>query len=184
MFGTAHELTAAMAAGDTRAVEAFYRRYFDSLFSHARRFTGRDEAFCLDVVQEGVLRVIRSVRPARTESQFAAWLRLVIQTAAYDLIRAESRRHRREAVVSAGMVATTAASSLQEQSDHERLEWLRKEISLLDGEIVTMIEMRFEKRWTLARIAHSMGLTIGTVDGRLRRALGELRRRATEQRHD
>src|SRR3954464_2660020 len=52
-------LTASLAAGDRAAVEAFYRRYFELLFRAARRAAGRDEAFCLDVVQEAVLRVIR-----------------------------------------------------------------------------------------------------------------------------
>jgi DNA-directed RNA polymerase specialized sigma24 family protein len=50
----------------------------------------------------------------------------------------------------------------------------------MDQQIVQMIEMRFQHRWTLARISEIFGLTIGTIDGRLRRALAELRQRATE----
>ena len=96
---TIHTFTTALAAGDPAAVEAFYRRYFDMLYSQARRATGRDEAFCLDVVQESVLRVIRSVRAAHSEAQFNAWLNLVVRTAAYDLLRGESRRRKRERVM-------------------------------------------------------------------------------------
>ena len=44
-----------------------------------------------------------------------------------------------------------------------------------------MIELRFEQRWTLGRIGTLFGLSIGTIDGRLRRALKELRDRATEE---
>ena len=63
----------------------------------------------------------------------------------------------------------------------DRLQWLRARIATMDKQIVRMIEMRFERRWTLARIAETLGLTIGTIDGRLRRALADLRQRATEE---
>ena len=85
-----------MAAGDSRAVEAFYRQYFDWIFGQARRVSGRDESFCLDVVQESVLRVIRTVRPIGSEGQFRAWLQLVVRTTALDLMRSERRRGKRE----------------------------------------------------------------------------------------
>src|SRR5262245_41491413 len=53
------KLTAALAAGNEDAVETFYRRYFDWLYAQARRATRRDESFCLDVVQDAVLRIMR-----------------------------------------------------------------------------------------------------------------------------
>jgi RNA polymerase sigma factor (sigma-70 family) len=174
-----HTFTSALAAGEARAVEQFYCRYFDVLYGHARRATRRDEAFCLDIVQESVLRVLRAVRPAHCEAQFAAWLRLVVQTTAFDLLRSESRRRRRE-------VAAVAASQGRDEAevdpgDEERMTWLRAEIAGMDPQIVRMIEMRFERRWTLARISEALGLTIGTIDGRLRRALSDLRERASEE---
>jgi len=85
-------LTAAMAAGNEDAVETFYRRYFDWLYAQARRATRRDESFCLDVVQDAVLRIVRTVRCVKTEPQFRAWLRLVVQTTAFDRLRSERRR--------------------------------------------------------------------------------------------
>jgi RNA polymerase sigma factor (sigma-70 family) len=172
------KLTAAMAAGDGRAVEAFYRGYFDFMYGQARKMTGRDEAFCLDVVQDAVIRVIRTVRRVSTEAQFFAWLRLVTQTAAYDLLKSESRRKRREAVVA--VMGSAVEVSYEGDEEMDRLAWIRSEIARLDPEIVRMIEMRFEKRWTLARVAEAMGVSIGTVDGRLRRALRQLRN-ATEE---
>ncbi|HEY8751727.1 MAG TPA: sigma-70 family RNA polymerase sigma factor [Tepidisphaeraceae bacterium] len=175
MSEAVQKLTAAMAAGEARAVEAFYRGYFEFMYGHARKITGRDEAFCLDVVQDAVIRVIRTVRPVQSEGQFCAWLRLVTQTCAYDLMKSESRRKRREAAVA---VIGSDAESIDVATDDEirdRLEWIRERIALLDPEIIRMIEMRFEKRWTLARVAEAMGVSIGTVDGRLRRALRELR---------
>ena len=172
-----HQLTAALAAGEAAAVETFYRRYFDFLYRQVRRATGRDEAFCLDVVQDAVLRILRSVRPARTEAQFRAWLKLVVQTTAYDLLRSESRRKSRELAMAATAEATHGE---REENDQERMQWLAGEIAKMDVEILRMINMRYQRRWTLARVAEALGLTIGTIDGRLRRALAELRQRATE----
>lgn len=170
-----HELTAAMAAGEARAVEAFYRQYFDAMYRHACNLTRRDESFCLDVVQDAVLRVIRTVRPVSSEAQFARWLRLVTQTAAYDLLKAESRRRRREALVA--VAADAAGPGTETPADEEQLARLREQIASLDPRIARMIELRYEGGWTLARIAETMGLSIGTVDGRLRRALRDLRLR-------
>jgi RNA polymerase sigma factor (sigma-70 family) len=173
---TVQTLTAAMAAGDARAIEAFYRQYFELMYRYACNITQRDESFCLDVVQDAVLRVIRTVRAASSEAQLSAWLRLVTQTAAYDLLKAESRRRKRETLVAlpAGRTGATTEAS----PDEDRIAWIRDEIASLDPQIARMIELRYEEQWTLARIAESLGLSTGTVDGRLRRALGALRSRA------
>jgi RNA polymerase sigma factor (sigma-70 family) len=179
MPDSVQELTAAMAAGDRRAVEQFYRLYFDLMYSHALSITRRDEAFCLDVVQDAVLRVVRTVRPVKSEAQLATWLRLVTQTAAYDLLKNESRRRRREWVVAVASHAADPCQSCQSDEDEgEQLRWLRGQLDSLDPQIARLIEMRYERRYTLARMATALGLSVGTVDGRLRRALGELRLRA------
>src|SRR5882724_2227828 len=116
------KLTPAMAAGDGRAVERFYRTYFEFMYRQARTITRRDEAFCLDVVQDAVLRVIRTVKPVASESQLFAWLRLVTQTAAYDLLKAETRRRRRETAVAVG--AARAAEGIEPVDDaDDRLPW-------------------------------------------------------------
>ena len=165
-----------MAAGDQKAVETFYRNYFPWLLAQARQSTGRDESFCLDVVQDAVLRIIRTVRTVRSEEQFKAWLRLVIRTTAWDRLRIEARQKKREAFVP----TTCPADPVEETDDHERIAWLRKQLEHFDPELVRMIELRFEQRWTLAKIGQLFGLSIGTIDGRLRRAINDLKVRALE----
>jgi len=174
------KLTAAMAAGDEEAVEVFYRQYFDWLYAQARRASRRDEAFCLDVVQDAVLRVIRVVRPVPSEGQFRAWLRLVVQTTALDRLRAERRRTKRETVVLAARSADEAVAEEAESFDVAQQQWLREQIAQFDPQLLRMIELRYQQRWTLAKIAGLFGLTTGTVDGRLRRAIRDLRLRAME----
>ena len=180
------KLTAAMAAGDPAAVEAFYRRYFDRLYAWARQATRRDEAFCLDVVQDAVLRVVRTVRPAAGEAQLVAWLKLVVRTTAYDHLKAERRRAKRhEAAVTAtvppyaaGDPATAVSDDGDAAEQAERLRWLRAQLDAMDPHLARLIDLRFARRWTLARIGELVGVSAGTVDGRLRRALAKLRRLA------
>jgi RNA polymerase sigma factor (sigma-70 family) len=118
-----------------------------------------------------------------TEGQFCAWMRLVVQTTALDHLRRERRRVRRETllVVAAGASAVEQLeSTLDADEERSHRAWLVEQIAQFDSQLVRMIELRYEQRWTLARIAGALGLSIGTVDGRLRRAIGELRRRASE----
>jgi RNA polymerase sigma factor (sigma-70 family) len=177
------ELSAALARGDDRAIELFYRRWFDWLFGQARRATGRDESFCLDVVQESLLRILRSVRTVECEARFRAWLGLVVQSTAYDLLRSEQRRRQRErrSIEGAGANDAEAASADREALDAERLRWLQSQVQRLDPTLARLIEMRFERQWTLTRIGKALGLSVGTVDGRLRRLLSDLRHRAEDE---
>ena len=165
-------LTTAMAAGDAAAVDRFYRDRFPLLLATARRATGRDESFCLDVVQEATLRIVRTVRPADSERQLVAWVRLVVRTTALDLLRRERTRARHEA---AGESEAAAGAA-----DDDRLAWVRRQVARFDPDLARMVERRHADGWPLRRIAVAMGLSIGTVDGRLRRAMAELRERAAE----
>src|SRR5688572_24090381 len=86
-----------MSRGERDAVASFYDRYFAALYRCARSVTRRDEHFCLDVVQDAVLRVVRTIRPVTGgEGQLLAWLKLVVQSVAYDALRREQRRTARE----------------------------------------------------------------------------------------
>jgi len=174
VYETIRELTIGVARGEQGAVELFYRRFFDLLYGHAQRLSRRDENFCLDVVHDCMLRIVRTIRHVETEAQLAAWLKLVVQSVAYDLLRREQRRIRREKNWTPG---PTPSPNGEHQ---EQIDWLRREIAALDSDIVRLIELRYEQDWTLARIGRLMGLSVGTVDGRLRRAIRLMRVHASE----
>jgi RNA polymerase sigma factor (sigma-70 family) len=172
------QLTAAMSRGDRRAVGAFYERYFGLLVQFARAAArGRDEHFCLDVVHDAVLRIVRTIKPVKGgEPKLAAWLQLVIRSVAYDLLRREQRRAAREKEV--GSQPHSKCANGHDLS--AQLSWLRDEIRQLDPRLIELIELRYERRWTLAAIGERLGISTGTVDGRLRRALKHVRARAKE----
>jgi RNA polymerase sigma factor (sigma-70 family) len=179
------QLTAAMSRGDRRAVAAFYERYFDLLVRCARgatRLARRADAedLCLDVVHDAVLRVVRTVRPVTGgEGQLVAWLNVVVKSAAYDRLRQEQRRaHREQKHV--GPAAAESAHVGNGAELAEQLAWLRDELGQLDPKLVELIELRYSHGWTLPAIAERLGLSAGTVDGRIRRALAKMRLRGEE----
>lgn len=61
---------------------------------------------------------------------------------------------------------------------------LERELQALNDRDVQLLLMRHRFGWTLKRIGDALGLKPGAVDGRIRRVLTKLRRRAKEQSHD
>ena len=174
MDDSIRQLTRAIASGDTEAFARFYRRWFDRMYAEANRVTGRDESFCLDVVHDGMMRVIRSLGPMDNEAVLWGWLRAVIRSCAFDRLRREMRRRRREQA-GAGIALPAAPDDLE-----ERLAWLREELAQLDEREAALLTMRHRFGWTLRQVAGAAGLNPGAADGRLRRTLQTLRRRAKE----
>jgi RNA polymerase sigma factor (sigma-70 family) len=177
--GSVKELTAAIASGDTEAFARFFRDRFPHMYADARRATDRDESFCLDVVQDAMMRVIRSIKVMDTEQRLRNWLRVVVQTCAYDRLRMELRRRQREEAR-----AQDPAWSAQDDGAVERLAWIRSELTRADDPAMQVLTMRYRFGWTLERIGAALGLKPGAVDGRVRRALTQLRSRAQETFHD
>ncbi len=169
------QLTAAIASGDSEAFARFFRERFDRMYAEARRVTGRNESFCLDVVQDAMIRTIRSMKPMDTERHLWAWLRVVVQSCAYDRLRKEARQRRwEEAAVGAGQTASS------DDGLGEKLAWLRKELEGMTDPQVRLLVLRYRLGWTLRGIGEALGLKPGTVDGRLGRLVAGLRRRAQE----
>jgi RNA polymerase sigma factor (sigma-70 family) len=168
------ELTRAVARGDPAALEAIYRAWFGRVFLAARRATGRDEAFCLDVVQEVMLKVARKLRPMPTETDLERWILTVTRTTAVDLIRRERRRAAREAHRAVPPPQDPAAALAREEQER----WaVAQVLAAADGDLV--IEREVLER-PLAQIAGERGSTPGAVHGRVRRAVVRLGRAAKE----
>ncbi len=169
-----HKLTSAVASGDTEAFAHLYNDWFDRMYAEAQRTSGRDEDFCLDIVQDAMMRVIKSLKPLETEAALRKWLRLTVQSCAYDRFRSEARRRRREEAV--------ASSPVEADDDDldERLAWLKSELEKTDEKSRSLLIMRHRFGWTLAQIGSVLGMKTGAVDGRIRRILAAMRQRAQE----
>lgn len=166
-------LTTAAASGDDGAFAALYRAWFDHALALAFRLTGRDESFCLDVVQDAMLKAARSVPPGLDEDAFRRWLTRVVHTCALDRLRAERRRVQRE---------RSATRRDLHEPDHapdaeldERIAELRKALARLGPADRSLLLVRFARGATLDQAARANGISGSAAHGRIRRLLKRLR---------
>lgn len=169
--------TQAIADGDAPAFARFYDEWFDRLCGMARGATGRDESFCLDVVQEAMLKIMRSMKRFDDEKTLEAWLRVVVMRCSLDLLRADRRRRAREEE----HAARRRDADRTDDRDDERLAWLSDRVAELDRDRSRLLALRYRLGATLDQIGRLVGLRPGAVDGRIGRSLAQIRVSAREQ---
>ena len=186
-------LASRIARGDDGAFMTVYDRYGDMLFGTALRFF-RDRDTAADIVQETMMAVWRRSDQYDPEhGSLGAWMLGIARNRSIDRLRAEARRPKvvRPAADSGGAsdasdpLAWTGLALVAEERDEPATEadrrWIRSLLS------TTMSEMRAEERDVLvlaydhglsqSEIAERLGVPIGTVKSRTRRALAGLRDR-------
>lgn len=141
----ARAITTRFARGDREAFAVFYKATFDDALADARRLTGRDEAFCLDAVQDAYLRAARSLPKMDSWPACRAWLKRAIASSAIDRIRADTARARRE--------ATSRPQSPPVSDHHQQLHAL---LTRLEGQLD-------ERQWHALRLHVGQGLPMSAV---------------------
>ncbi|MCA8976109.1 MAG: sigma-70 family RNA polymerase sigma factor, partial [Planctomycetes bacterium] len=89
-------LSRSIAAGDEAAFATFYAAWFAPTLALARTASRRDEAFCLDIVQEVMLAVASKMPALHDGAAVGAWMRSTVLRAVTDRERRDQRRRRRE----------------------------------------------------------------------------------------
>ncbi len=177
-----------IGVGDTRALGEFYEEWFDRAFDLTRTITRRDESFCLDIVQDAMMKVIKKLRPGlgiTTRPSLDAWFSRVVHTTAIDQLRREARRRRRELAPGIRDARGAEHPSADELAHlDERIKWLMGEVRRLDLEEASMVAMRYGQDRSLDSVGAEHGMTIGAAHGRIRRMLDRLRRSGKERFHD
>ncbi|MCB9844586.1 MAG: sigma-70 family RNA polymerase sigma factor [Phycisphaeraceae bacterium] len=154
--------------GDARAIELFYREWFDRCLGLAARATRRDEAFCLDVVQDAMLRVVRRLPRLESEADVSRWMRRVVMSCAIDRLRREARRARHER-------RARGAAPGGEAPEADRFGPVRAMLESLDADDRALLMLRYGRELTLEGAGSHVGLTGDAAHGRIRRALRRLR---------
>jgi RNA polymerase sigma-70 factor (ECF subfamily) len=166
-------VTDGVMSGDAHSLEVFYEHFFDLMLRQARRVTGSDEQTCLDIVQDSMLKIIRCMKRIDDEDCLTAWTRAVVNSVAYDWLRKKSRLANRHSEQLGQVVDTHTDSDFE-----TKLIWLEEQVERMDPQLRQLIAWRYRFGWTLAKIASRCGLETGAVDGRIRRAVKKLRKRA------
>jgi len=175
-------LSRAIAHHEEAAIAEFYGKWFDWSLAFARSFTRRDESFCLDVVQDAMMRVIRCMPVIQSHAGMKAWLRRVVASAALDVLRAEHRRCERErlAVVTRSDAAGTATAPDDAAQRLERIAWITAELAGISTEDHEAVRRRIVGGESVGTLAAASQRTEGSIQGRLTRLLSRLRIRGRE----
>ena len=177
------DLTRAIARhGDEAAFTKYYQTFFYTMFVTVKRTTGRDEATCLDIVQDAMVKAIGKMKPMASHDQTAAWTVVVAKTTAYDFLRKENRRQQR--TNTHGHLSADQNSSPNHDNEinsEARLAWIEEQLLHLPDDLKSMIDLKYRMGWTLKQIARKFGLKTGAVDGRIRRAVEGLRTQAATE---
>lgn len=148
------------------------------MYQDARRLTGRDESTCLDLVQEAMLKAMRSIKPIAEYSHLRNWCGALLKSVAYDWLRRESRRR----VVPLAVESAAPVAADGEQAEIEaRWRWIEEQIRSESSELQQLFALRYRWGWTLTQIAQRFGWKTGAVDGKLRRAIEQLRHKAERE---
>ncbi len=175
----ARRLTRAIARGDEAAFCTLHDAWFDRTLALAIRLTRRDEAFCLDVVQEAMLRAARKMPELGSLEQVDAWMGRVVHRAALDRLRGERRRVVREREAAARRNDGSAGAFDAELC--ERIEWVLGEMARMDERERGVLAARFSRGRSVRDVGGEQGLSAGSGHGVLRRAMARLRARAREE---
>jgi RNA polymerase sigma factor (sigma-70 family) len=169
-------ITTAVGRGDVGAFEALYRAWFERVYGMARGVTRRDEAFCLDVTQEVMLRAAKGLPRLTGEAELGAWMGRAVVSCAVDLIRREQRRRRREVAVGGERRAGAERRATQD----EELAWVWRELRKLPVVEQGLLMQRIGNGCSLKEAGLSVGIGEQAAHGRVRRALEKLRGLARE----
>jgi RNA polymerase sigma-70 factor (ECF subfamily) len=167
-------LTGKVARGDPDAFSAFYELWFERAFALARSITRRDEAFCLDVVQDCMLRVVRALPPLADEAAVHAWMAKAVLSTSLDRLRSERRRAQREQSSRPPSLADARDPSAAAQQA-EQQEWLRARLAELPAIERELLALRYAGDGTLESIGAALGISGNAAHGRIRRIVLRLR---------
>jgi RNA polymerase sigma-70 factor (ECF subfamily) len=177
LHGLADEdLMAHVRDGDQRAFEVVFDRHADAAFSLAYRMCGR-RATAEDIVQESFLSLWRSGgRYDPSRGSVRSWVLGVVHNRAIDLFRRETVRTGKD-VSDDDAVQRLASGDSTEHEVERRADAAQVHGALheLPDEQRKVIELAYYGGFSHSQIAQILDLPAGTVKGRMRLALTQLR---------
>jgi RNA polymerase sigma factor (sigma-70 family) len=153
--------------GDGPAREALASRYYPSVFSFARKLTGRAET-ALDVTQETFLRAFSRIEQHDPSYSFASWLFKIAANHIRDLHRRVGRPEPAPTDVS-----DPPAESILERS--EDLDRVRRALDRLPGDLRMALVLHLQEELSVREIAFVLDQTDNAVRMKIYRGLQKVR---------
>ena len=180
---TDEELMRRVAGGDTRAFEAVYDRYHGQAYSLARRIAGPGGGAEEATRDAFLLLWSRASRFDPQLSSLATWLLALVRYRSIDSLRRGEHRalHRAVGVRPAEAIGAPERTEDHVLAIHENGRAMRR-LAELSPEQREVIDLAYFEGYTRTEIAARAGIPLGTVKGRARPGLLELRHAAERDR--
>jgi RNA polymerase sigma factor (sigma-70 family) len=177
-------LISAIATGAVWAVEQLYQRYNHLLYALTCQMVA-DPHVAEDLVQEVWLAVWRNARSYNPQSgAVRSWLFSIVHHRVIDYVRATRRRSALKQVPWEEVELderTAFPDTWDEAWRSVQSAQVRAALMKLSPEQRLAIELAYLQGWTHAEIAEQCGLSLGTVKGRIRCGLLQLKREFERQ---
>jgi len=170
------ELIAAINDGDSNAFEVLYYRYRDWVVSLAYRFTG-DRELALDVLQETLLYFVKKFPGFRLTAQLKTFLYPAVRNLSI-AARRKAERFQSDENETGTIEAVITTDPIVSQDES-----LTAALALLSEEHREVLLLRFVDGLSLAEIADTINIPLGTVKSRLHNALDTLRNNPRTRRY-
>jgi RNA polymerase sigma-70 factor (ECF subfamily) len=179
------DLHAQLAAGDSDALTALYRRYASLVFSLALRMLGNRQQ-AEEIVQDVFLKLWRQPQSYdASRGRFVSWLLGVTHNRAIDELRSR-RRQQAHQITEADQGDASSASLLADLPDTapdlSEQAWLsvqsqviRTALNSLPKEQREALELAYFGGYTQSEIAQRTGQPLGTIKTRIRLGMQKLR---------
>lgn len=169
---TEKELITSLQNNKKEAFEYLYDHYAPALYGIIMKIV-KDEEKAADVMQDAFLKIWKNVRSYNAEKgTLFTWVLNVARNTAIDRLRADMKREKvvnldnvTESEMGQGMVFNPIPGTIDIRAIVQRL---MPEKSLL-------VELIYFQGYTHEEVSEKLGMPLGTVKSRIRKALSELR---------
>lgn len=170
------DLLEAWRAGDKRAGKQLFERHYEAVNRFFRNKAGADAP---DLVQKTFLGCLESVERYRGEGSFRSWLFAVAyrQLCKHYRTRAAERAHFDVEIITARDLDPTPSRVFAVRREQRLLMEALRQIPV---EFQVALELHYWEQMSDAEIARSLGVPLGTMKSRIRRARQLLTERITE----
>jgi len=165
-----------VAGGDSRAFEAIYDRYHRQAYSLARRITGR-ETGAEEATQEAFLSLWRGASKFDPEhASLGTWLLSLVRHRSIDWLRRGAARPRLQGLTDGAAERIEAPERTDEQvMANQEYDRALRLVAELPPEQREVIHLAYLAGYSQTEIAARVGVPVGTVKGRARLGLRQLR---------
>lgn len=180
------QLVKAYAQGRNEAFDALLKRYQDRVFNYILRVV-KNEDVANDIFQETFVKAIMTIKQGRysENGKFIAWISRIAHNLIIDYYRQEKAENLQSCDVDDSMVLNRKELSEDTIEDAIISSQIRDDVRFLIEELPELqrevLNMRYYRNMSFKEIAEATGVSINTALGRMRYAILNLRRIASDK---